>query len=85
MSQRMKQRIERLEDQQGTTESPIDCVILVPIPDAEQTGKPLSALSGYGVTVQRETGEVDSDFEQRAKLEMRKALPTGVLIMAAKY
>lgn len=85
MNQRMKQRIERLEDQQGAVESPINCVILVPMHEQGKGKQPLAALSGYGITVQRLNGETDPDFESRAATEIRKKHETGVLLLNGSY
>ncbi|UIN20796.1 hypothetical protein [Herbaspirillum frisingense] len=81
----MKQRIERLEDQQGAVESPINCVILVPMQEHGTKQQPLAALSGYGITVQRLIGETDPDFESRAAGEIRKNQETGLLVLSGSY
>lgn len=85
MNQRMKQRIERLEDQQGAVESPINCVILVPMHEQGKGKRPLAALSGYGITVRRFSEEADTEFESRATTEIRKTHPTGILLLSGQY
>jgi len=42
-------------------------------------------LHGYGVTVHRLEGEADYDFENRASCEIRKAQPTGIMLLSGEY
>lgn len=85
MNQRMKQRIERLEDQQGAVESPINCVILIPMHERGKKGQPIAALSGHGITVHRIDKEDDEKFEQRAIAKIRTTQPSGLLLLSASY